>query len=177
MFMSLDPFLNKLNVLIEEYDIRSLILGLQSGHKPIPFKQALAEIVLEIEEFLPHLTEEKIKLEFEMRMDNLWKEVQAHKDELLKKLLEMKNESIEEQLIKSQHRLDYFLTGLTLAGGYQSQNESDGTDMIEELEDLIIDIDEHIAAKDEMDDKEWEDETKDLLIDIHELWAETISFL
>src|SRR5687768_11764024 len=103
----------KLQTLIEQIDlamtlpqVKAFFLGIQSAEKPLPFNQAMEELLSDVE--VP-------SSELEPELKKLWDELQKNKSKELGSLFPKQND-VNEFLNVARDQLDYYLSALSLSG-------------------------------------------------------------
>lgn len=151
--MKLTEILTKHELDITIPQIKAFFLGVNSADKPLPFPKALDELLDES----VHL-----KDELEGPLKELWDEIIKNYKTEMGNLLPV-DEELSLFLEAAILRLDYFLTGMGLAGT-SSENAKDPAvaEFIEEIEDAIETIDE-ILSEEKLDKEDAEDMREFLL--------------
>ena len=118
--------------------IKAFFLGVMSAQKPMPFKNAVEEMLTEAPEAAKALNDE---------LKNLWDDLQKNKPAELQKLFP-ENSNTVEFLSNAKEQLDFFLTALALSGTHAETIENeDLADLVDELEDTVMDLDEYLTEE------------------------------
>lgn len=156
--MGLQTLLSDTDTNLTEGQIRAFYLGTFMADKPVPFKTAMEEVLMEaeVDDYKP----------WEKDMKALHDQVKANVQK------EMKNLIVDEADLKTflqtaLGRLDYFLTGYAVSG---ATSDEDSAELVEELEDTVLDLEDYLA--DESSTKENGAELKKLTLDT---WKELIA--
>lgn len=156
--MGLQTLLSATDTNLTEGQIRAFYLGTFMADKPVPFKTAMEEVLMEaeVDDYKP----------WEKEMKALHDQVKANIQK------EMKNLIVDEADLKAflqtaLGRLDYFLTGYAVSG---ATSDEDSAELVEELEDTVLDLEDYLA--DESGTKENGMELKKLTLDT---WKELIA--
>ena len=155
----------KLQELISQTDldmnishIKAFFLGVMCAEKPMPFNKA-------VEEMLSEAPEAAKLLEGELKV--LWDDLLKNKPAELQKLFPASKDT-KEFLMQAKDQLDFFLTAMSLSGTHtESVKNEDLADLIDELEDTVMELDEHLS-EDDLNAEESE-ELKEALL---ETWTE-----
>lgn len=151
--MKLTEILTKHELDITVPQIKAFFLGVNSADKPLPFSKSLDELL-----------DESIHLKDELEgpLKELWDEITKNYKQEMGNLLPV-DEELAPFLEASILRLDYFLTGMGLAGtSSESAQDPAVAEFIEELEDAIETIDE-ILSEEKLDKEDAEDMREFLL--------------
>lgn len=141
---------------ITEGQARAMFLGAMTGEKPLTVERAS-------EELLGEDTERSAELDRALKA--LWDKLKKDLPKSLLALLEDKKDP-HDYFSEAMTRLDYFLTGFSLAGNTKNEELAE---VAEELEDLVLDLEEHLEAKpDQGKDEEMKDQ-------IQGAWEEFVS--
>lgn len=133
--------------------IKAFFLGVLSAQKPMPFKNA-------VEEMLAEAPEAAKLLEGELKV--LWDDLVKNKPAELQNIFPQ-NPNTVEFLSTAKEQLDFYLTALALSGTHaESIENEDLADLIEELEDTVMDLDEYLS---ESTDEAESAEFKELLLE------------
>ena len=156
--MGLQTLLTSTETNLTEGQIRAFYLGTFVADRPVPFKTAMEEVLMEAEV-------EDFKI-WEKDMKALHDQVKANVHK------EMKNLIVEEADLKSflqtsLGRFDYFLTGYAVSG---ASDDEDTAEVVEELEDTVLDLEDYLA--DESATKESGLELKKLAL---ETWKDIVA--
>lgn len=126
--MKLQELIDTNQIDLNEGQALSFLLGAQCGVKPLSFEKALAEL----------LGDAEATSELQNSLRELWQKLQKNFTQELTDLFDPNLEA--QSFLETAHdRLDYFLTGLSLAGSVQGEELEEVT---EELENLVMDLDE-----------------------------------
>jgi hypothetical protein len=160
--MKIQLLIDSTNLDMTEAQVRAFFLGILCAEKPLPFPNALNEILSETPEARAIL-EEPLK--------TVWNELSSNvKTELLNLLPKEKNLSLFLEL--SKEILDFFLTGMSLSGTHSEKCENENfREFINVLEDLVEDIEDYLADEDA--DEEDGTDVKEFLLDVWEEFALT----
>lgn len=155
--MSLQTLLSSTDTNLTEGQIRAFYLGTFMADKPVPFKTAMEEVLMEAE-----VDDYKI---WEKDMKALHDQVKGNIQAEMKKLI-VDEADLKSFLQTSLGRLDYFLTGYAVSG---ATADEDSAELVEELEDTVLDLEDYLA--DESSTKENGMELKKLTLDT---WKELV---
>ncbi len=156
--MSLHALLASSDTGLTEGQIKAFYLGTFMADKPVPFKTAMEEVLMEAE-----IDDYKA---WEKDMKALHDSVKANLQKEMKSLIEDQTD-LKKFLQISLGRLDYFLTGYAVSGA--TDNE-DAAELVEELEDTLLDLEDYLS--DESGSQESGLELKKLTLDT---WKELVS--
>lgn len=147
--MNLQELIDETDLQLKEGQVRAFFLGNLTADHPFSFNEAKEELLTEApnaEKTLgPSLKE-------------LWKSVEENQAREMANLFPDTPE-VKEFLSDALEKLDYFLTGFSLGG---SSDEQEISDVIDELEDTVMDMDEYLS--DEKATKENGEELKELFL-------------
>lgn len=116
--------------------IKAFFLGVMSAQKPMPFKNAVEEMLAEAPEAAKALNDE---------LKTLWDDLLKNKPAELQKLFP-ENANTAEFLASAKEQLDFYLTALALSGTHAETIENgDLADLVDELEDTVMDLDEYLS--------------------------------
>lgn len=135
---------------------RAFLLGTMTGDRPMTFPKAMDELLSEAPE---------AKKELEKELKKLWDELSKNKKTSLEDLFSGSSD-LDQFLEESLEKLDYFLTGFSLAGAV---NDEDAEEVSEELENLVMDMDDYLSGEKAKSDAE---EIKDQLLGAWEAFVE-----
>jgi hypothetical protein len=135
---------------------RAFFLGAQTGDKPMTFPKAMDELLSEAPE---------AKKELEKELKNLWDELSQNTKASLENLFTGPTD-LDLFLTEALKKLDYFLTGFSLAGAV---NDEEAEEVSEELENLVMDLDDYLSGEKAKADAE---EIKDQLLGAWEAFVE-----
>lgn len=155
--MSLQTLLASTDTNLTEGQIRAFYLGTFMADKPVPFRTAMEEVLMEAE-----IDDYKA---WEKDMKALHDQVKADISGEMKKLI-VDEADLKSFLQTSLGRLDYFLTGYAVSG---ATDDEDAAELVEELEDTVLDLEDYLA--DESATKESGLELKKLTL---ETWKELV---
>lgn len=155
--MSLKALLAETDATLTEGQIRAFYLGTFMADKPVPFKTAMEEVLMEAE-----IDDYK---SWEKDMKALHDQVKADIHGEMKKLLEDQSD-VKKFLQDSLSKLDYFLTGYAVSN---ASDDEDTSELVEELEDTVLDLEDYLA--DESATKETGAELKKLTL---ETWKDLV---
>jgi hypothetical protein len=155
--MSLKDLLSSQSSSLSEGQICAFYLGTFMADKPVPFKTAMEEVLMEaeIDDYKP----------WEKDMKALYDQVKTDVHGEMKKLIEDSGD-LKKFLQESLGKLDYFLTGYAVSG---ASADDDTSEVVEELEDTVLDLEDYLA--DEAATKESGAELKKLTL---ETWKELV---
>ncbi len=131
--MALSTLLATTDASITEGQIRAFYLGTFVADKPVPFKTAMEEVLMEAE-----IEDYKI---WEKDMKALHDHVKANVHKEMDALLE-ESSDLKKFLQDALGRLDYFLTGYAVSG---ASDDNDTAELVEELEDSVLDLEDYLA--------------------------------
>lgn len=156
--MSLETLLATTETGLTEGQIRAFYLGTFMADRPVPFKTAMEEVLMEaeIDDLKP----------WEKDMKALHDRVKANVHKEMSGLIE-DNADMKKFLQDALGRLDYFLTGYAVSG---ASDDNDTSELVEELEDTVLDLEDYLA--DESGTKESGVELKKLTVDT---WNELVA--
>jgi hypothetical protein len=155
--MNLNEYLNDLQLNVTIPQIKAFFLGSMIGKKPLKTDKAITEL----------LPENPITPPLHAELAKLWENLNSHKEEELKNLF-LKTSEFSTSLEFSKEQLDFFLTGLGLAGTSADSNEESLLgEILEELEDLVLDMDDYLASHEQTSE-----ETAAIEEDLQTLWTE-----
>lgn len=156
--MSLQTLLATTETELTEGQIRAFYLGTFMADKPVPFKTAMEEVLMEaeIDDLKP----------WEKDMKAVYDQVKANVHKEMAGLLE-ENADMKKFLQDALGKLDYFLTGYAVSG---ASDDEDTAELVEELEDTVLDLEDFLA--DESGTKESGTELKKLTV---ETWNELVA--
>lgn len=131
--MSLQTLLSTTETGLTEGQIRAFYLGTFMADKPVPFKTAMEEVLMEaeIDDLKP----------WEKDMKALHDQVKANVPGEMKNLI-ADEADLKSFLQTSLGRLDYFLTGYAVSG---ATDDEDTAELVEELEDTVLDLEDYLA--------------------------------
>ena len=155
--MGLSTLLSQTDATLTEGQIRAFYLGTFMADRPVPFKTAMEEVLMEAE-----IDDYKA---WEKDMKALHDQVKANVHGEMNKLLEDQSD-LKKFLQDSLGKLDYFLTGYAVSG---ASDDEDTSELVEELEDTVLDLEDYLA--DESATKENGMELKKLTV---ETWKELV---
>ncbi len=149
--MSLQTLLSETDTNITEGQIKAFYLGTFMADKPVPFKTAMEEVLMEaeVDDYKP----------WEKDMKALYDQVKANVPAEMKKLVQDQPD-LKLFLQDSLSKLDYFLTGYAVSG---ASSDDDTSEVVEELEDNVLDLEDYLA--DESATKESGAELRKLTLD------------
>ncbi len=149
--MSLQTLLSTTDTNITEGQIKAFYLGTFMADKPVPFKTAMEEVLMEaeVDDYKP----------WEKDMKALYDQVKASVPAEMKKLVQDQPD-LKLFLQDSLSKLDYFLTGYAVSG---ASSDDDTSEVVEELEDNVLDLEDYLA--DESATKESGAELRKLTLD------------
>lgn len=128
--MNIEKALENSGLDLSVNQLKSFLLGGLSAHNPLPLDKALEEIFSEEPEAREGLEKEitefyqNLKVTRKTEVENL----------------------INEDLATSFENLDFFLTGLSIAGTHSDSTDGDLSTIIEDLEDLVMDLEEFLET-------------------------------
>ncbi len=135
--MNIEQTLQNSGLDLSANQLKSFLLGGLSAKAPLDLNKALEEIFSEEPEVRPTLEKPIAEL-----FENL-KVTRSSEVETL----------INEDLNTSFENLDFFLTGLSIAGTHSDSVEGELSEIIEDLEDLVMDIEEFLETAGAEEDK------------------------
>lgn len=149
--MSLKTLLSDTDTNLSEGQIKAFYLGTFMADKPVPFKVAMEEVLMEaeVDDYRP----------WEKDMRALYDQVKENVPAEMKKLIEDQSD-LKKFLQDSLGKLDYFLTGYAVSG---ASADDETSEVVEELEDTVLDLEDFLS--DESATKESGAELKKLTID------------
>lgn len=137
--MNIENLLQQTDLGMNSSQVKAFFLGALCADKPLSFDKALAELLAEGPE----------------ARDVLEKDLGALYEELKKDLGKALTEMIVDQkdlrmfVEANRDQLDYFLTGLSLAGtNVENAKDEDMAGLIEELEETVEELDDFMADED-----------------------------
>ncbi len=158
--MNLQEMINASEIKFTLPQIKAFFLGSMLGKKPLVFSKAFDELFQEDKEQTNHLKNE---------LQTLWTELEANKSKELS-LLFKKDTHFSSFLESSKEQLDFFLTGLGLAGTTADSAENDLLqEILEELEDLVLDIEDYLLS-----DQQSNEESQAIQEDLMTIWNELV---
>jgi hypothetical protein len=158
--MNLQEMINASEIKFTLPQIKAFFLGSMLGKKPLGFSKAFDELFQEDKEQTNHLKNE---------LQTLWTELEANKSKELS-LLFKKDTHFSSFLESSKEQLDFFLTGLGLAGTTTDSAENDLLqEILEELEDLVLDIEDYLLS-----DQQSNEESQAIQEDLMTIWNELV---
>lgn len=131
--MSLSTLLSNTDSSLTEGQIRAFYLGTFLADRPVPFKTAMEEVLMEAE-----IDDYKA---WEKDMKALHDQVRGDVSGEMKKLL-VDQVDLKAFLQDSLAKLDYFLTGYAISG---ASDDKDTAELVEELEDTVLDLEDFLA--------------------------------
>lgn len=131
--MSLSTLLASTDASITEGQIRAFYLGTFVADRPVPFKTAMEEVLMEAE-----IEDYKI---WEKDMKALYDQVKANTHKEMDSLL-AEDADLKKFLQNALGCLDYFLTGYAVSG---ASDDEDTAELVEELEDTVLDLEDYLA--------------------------------
>ncbi|MES2528886.1 MAG: hypothetical protein V4598_17500 [Bdellovibrionota bacterium] len=149
--MSLQSLLTSHDVNLTEGQIRAFYLGTFVADKPVTFKTAMEEVLMEAE-----VEDYKV---WEKDMKALHDQVKANVHKEMVNLI-ADEADLRTFLQTCLGRLDYFLTGYAVSG---ASDDEDTAEVVEELEDTVLDLEDYLA--DESSTKESGMELKKLTLE------------
>src|SRR5690606_30008090 len=135
--MNIEQTLQNSGLDLSANQLKSFLLGGLSAKATLDLNKALEEIFSEEPEVRPTLEKPIAEL-----FENL-KVTRSSEVETL----------INEDLNTSFENLDFFLTGLSIAGTHSDSVEGELSEIIEDLEDLVMDIEEFLETAGSEEDK------------------------
>jgi hypothetical protein len=156
--MGLQTLLSDTDTNLTEGQIKAFYLGTFLADRPVPFKTAMEEVLMEAE-----VDDYKA---WEKDMKALYDQVKANVPAEMKKLVEDQAD-LKNFLQDSLGKLDYFLTGYAVSG---ASDDNDTSELVEELEDTVLDLEDYLA--DDSGTKESGAELKKLTLDT---WNELVA--
>lgn len=126
--MKLQELIDTNQIDLNEGQVHGFLLGAQCGVKPLSFDKASTEL----------FGDATPTPELQNSLSELWQKLQKNFNQELTDLFDP-NLDAPTFLSAAHDRLDYFLTGLSLAGSVQGEEIEEVT---EELENLVMDLDE-----------------------------------
>lgn len=136
--MNFEQNLEKSGLDLTVNQLRSFFLGGLSAKTPLDLNKALEEIFSE---------EPEARAALEPQINELYLNLKVtHKSEL--------GDLISEDLETSFENLDFFLTGLSIAGTHPDSVEGEYRDILEDLEDLVMDLEEYLETQNEEEKEE-----------------------
>lgn len=136
--MNIEKSLENSGLDLSAGQLKSFLLGGLSAKNPLPLDKALEEIFSEEPEARAALEKPIAEL-----FENL-KVTRATEVETL----------ITQDLNNSYENLDFFLTGLSIAGTHADTVEGELSEIIEDLEDLVMDLEEYLETEGSAEDQE-----------------------
>lgn len=118
--------------------LKSFLLGGLSAKTPLALSKALEEIFAE---------EPDARATLDSQISELFENLKVTRKSELSDL-------INEDLANSFENLDFFLTGLSIAGTHSESVEGELRDIIEDLEDLVMDLEEFLETSPSEDQEE-----------------------
>jgi hypothetical protein len=131
--MGLQTLLSDTDTNLTEGQIKAFYLGTFLADRPVPFKTAMEEVLMEAE-----VDDYKA---WEKDMKALYDQVKANVPAEMKKLVEDQAD-LKNFLQDSLGKLDYFLTGYAVSG---ASDDNDTSELVEELEDTVLDLEDYLA--------------------------------
>ncbi len=156
--MNIQELLNNSDIDLTLPQIKAFFLGCQLGKKPLSFTKSFEE-----------LTNKSLEKSMDLfnGLSSLWTDLEKNKNIELKNIFN-KSSDFSTFLESSKEQLDYFLTGLGLAGTSADSTSDDFfKEVLEELEELVLDIEDYLLS-----DAQSKDETQALCEDLEMLWNE-----
>lgn len=154
--MNLQELIAQTDLDLNEGQVRAFFLGALFADKPLPFNKAQEELLSEAPE---------AKKALEPHLKTLWDKLNDKDQDQLASLFPDKG-SVQEFLTTALERLDYFLTGLSLAG---SLADDEQTEVLDELENVVMDLDEYLS-----DDKPEAEAGEELKEQLMGAWEELV---
>ena len=130
--MNLQELIGQTDLDLNEGQVRAFFLGALSADRPLPFNKAQEELLSEAPE---------TKNSLEPHLKQLWDKLNDKDQDQLASLFADKG-TVQEFLTTALERLDYFLTGLSLAGSLADEEQSE---VLDELENVVMDLDEYLS--------------------------------
>jgi uncharacterized protein YgfB (UPF0149 family) len=124
--------------------VKAFMLGVLTSEDPLSFPEALDELMTEAP---------GARRPLEPHLQQLWKELNNKDNQELANLFLFETEDVRSYLTEAQERLDYFLTGLSLAGTSSEDAEGELGEMLEELEATLEDLDDFVADEKAQNEK------------------------
>lgn len=155
--MNLQELIEQSGIDINEGQIRAFFLGAQTGDKPLSLAKTMDELLADVPE---------VKKSLEPALKKVWDEISAQKKAQLTGLFQGAR-NLSHFLTLAQERLDFFLTGLSLAG---FMKDKACVEVLEELENVVMDLDDYLAEG--SNDEEAGEEIKDQLLGAWEEFME-----
>ncbi len=141
--------------------IKAFFLGALTAEKPMPFAKAIDEVFV-------NTPEDKTKFEAPLKAE--WDGLSKNLRQEMAALMNDEGKDDLEFLKLAQENLDYYLTGLSLSGtSLDSCSNEDFSDLIDEMEDVVLDLEEYIQEENFQ-----ADETKEFKEIVLGLWTEVV---
>lgn len=118
--------------------LKSFILGGLSAKVPLELEKALEEIFSE---------EPEARAGLEKEISEFYENLKVTRKDELRSLMT-------EDLGSSFESLDFFLTGLSIAGTHAESTDGELSEIIEDLEDLVMDLEEYLETEGSEEDQE-----------------------
>ncbi len=156
--MNFQDLINSSDLDLTLPQIKAFFLGCQIGKKPLSFHKSFEELTNKSSNSSGDLAQ---------GLNSLWTDLEKNKDLELKNIFN-KSANFSTFLESSKEQLDYFLTGLGLAGTTADSTSDDFLkEVLEELEELVLDIEDYLIS-----DAQSKEETEALCEDLEMLWSE-----
>jgi hypothetical protein len=134
--------------------VKAFLLGVLTAQRPLPFPQAIEEMLSATPEAAPIL-EAELKL--------LWDHLLQHQSSELKNIFP-KSPNLKDFLSLAKDQMDFYLTGLGLSGtNVENCKNQEVADLLDELEDSVMDLDEYLSE--EESNLEEGEEHKEMLLE------------
>jgi hypothetical protein len=159
--MKFQELIDKTDLDMTEAQVKAFFLGVLSAERPMPFAKAMSELLSEAE---------SAQKELESELKKTWDSLSANLKPELEKMFPQES-NIHTFMEISKDQLDYFLTAMSLSGTNTESCKNEAlSELIDELEDTVEDMDEFLTDEDAT--KEDGEEFKEFLLGT---WADFVA--
>ncbi len=152
--MKLEDLIDSTDLDMTPIQVKAFFLGILCAEKPLPYHEALKEVLSETPEAKPIL---------EAPFKELWEDLRKNLRPELENMFPQDSD-IHQFIEIAKDQLDYFLTGMSLSGTHTEKcDDEELAELIDELEDTVEDMDDFLADSEAANESG--EELKALLLD------------
>ena len=170
--MSLETALAKCDVDLTVKQVEAFLLGVSQADKPLAIQESIKELFIDGFEVDSQFESEAVRVEVEKEIYSTWNNISAHSKKFMETIFDSVKSHSKEDVLNIANLVDFFLMGLSLSGtSYDTVENQDMAELLEDLEDWVIDVDEWVAEGEDTDNLEdWKEDGIVLKEEFYETW-------
>ena len=174
--MSLETAISKCDIDLTHKQIEAFLLGVKHADKPLSIKDSIKEMFIDGFEVESEFDSDEVRAEVEKEINETWNNISKNSKKFMETIFESVKSHSKEDILTIANLIDYFLMGLSLSGtSYDTVEDEDLAELLEDLEDWVIDVDEWIAEGEDTDNlDDWKEDGIVLKEEFYETWDKLI---